>query len=137
MYVCMYVCMCVLRQSGIQYTLFDDGVLVGGTKQRFLGRLLASGKERFVLLITPCGLILRVTLGVFELQTPFRPLQRSSYMPGLILDLRRSDIALHVCMYVCIILVCMATFGFVAVGGVEVYDTLELMNVLFSCLACL
>ena len=57
-------------------------------------------------------------------------------MPGLILDLRRSNIALHVCMYVCI-LVCMATFGLVAVGGVEVYDTLELMNVLISCLACL
>ena len=93
--------MYVLRQSGIQYTLFDDGVLVGGTKQRFLGRLLASGEERFVLLITPCGLILRVKLGMLELQTPFRPLQRSSYMPGLILDLRRSDIALYVCMYVC------------------------------------
>ena len=125
--------MYVLRQSGIQYTLFDDGVLVGGTKQRFLGRLLASGEERFVLLINPCGLILRVKLGVLELQIPFRPLQRSSYMPGLILDLRRSDIALYVCMYVYL-------YAWQHLGcrcRSTVYYTLELLNVLIYCLACL
>ena len=41
---------------------------------------------------------------------------------------------MYVCMYVCMY-TCM--LGIVDVDGVEVYDTLELMNVLFSCLACL